>query len=218
MAQLDITVSMNEYIANTESEISVLVNGERFVSLSGENRSFSEKLQLPDDKIKIVVRRSYVRSADCDIWWKRIFSALLGMILLVADDGKPFSCLYEMEEQIELELSVENAALEVRAVQKEDDTWPLFVIRGDGCKWTSSRKITMSKKELEDTYKERKRLLSLPLWIPFALCVLGLLSLLMNGYTTTVVALLAFAAVFGGCSLISILALRKQYQKLLNQI
>jgi hypothetical protein len=215
---LDFSTSINEYIANTESAVSVLVNGDEVAVLSGENRSFLRKLQLSNGKNQIVVRRYYVRSPDCAVWWKQIFGALLGLILLAVEDGTPFFCQYETEECIELELPNEEAVLEVRAVQKDNDPWPLFLICGDGCKWTSSRKITMSKKELEDTYKERKRLLSLPLWIPFALCVLGLLSLLMNGYTTTVVALLALAAVFGGCSLISILALRKQYQKLLNQI
>ena len=215
---LDFKVSINEYIANTESAVSVLVNGDEVAVLSGENRSFLRKLQLSNGKNQIVVRRYYVRSPDCAVWWKQIFGALLGLILLAVEDGTPFFCQYETEECIELELTNEEAVLEVRAVQKDNDPWPLFLICGDGCKWTSSRRITMSEEELKDTYVEWKRRLLMPLWLPFALGILGLLGVLLKWNSTTVVFLLVIAAIFGVISLISLLMLRKQYQQLRGQI
>ena len=215
---LDFKVSINEYIANTESAVSVLVNGDEVAVLSGENRSFLRKLQLSNGKNQIVVRRYYARSPDCAVWWKQIFGALLGLILLAVEDGTPFFCQYETEECIELELTNEEAVLEVRAVQKDNDPWPLFLICGDGCKWTSSRKITMSEEELKDTYVEWKRRLLMPLWLPFALGILGLLGVLLKWNSTTVVFLLVIAAIFGVISLISLLMLRKQYQQLSGQI
>ena len=215
---LDFKVSINEYIANTESAVSVLVNGDEVAVLSGENRSFLRKLQLSNGKNQIVVRRYYARSPDCAVWWKQIFGALLGLILLAVEDGTPFFCQYETEECIELELTNEEAVLEVRAVQKDNDPWPLFLICGDGCKWTSSRKITMSEEELKDTYVEWKRRLLMPLWLPFALGILGLLGVLLKWNSTTVVFLLVIAAIFGVISLISLLMLRKQYQQLRGQI
>jgi hypothetical protein len=175
-------------------------------------------LQLSNGKNQIVVRRYYVRSPDCAVWWKQIFGALLGLILLAVEDGTPFFCQYETEECIELELTNEEAVLEVRAVQKDNDPWPLFLICGDGCKWTSSRKITMSEEELADTYKEWKRRMSVSLCIPFVLCGLAILSILTNGYATTAVVLLVLAAIIGGCSLFSFLLLRKQYRQLRCQI
>lgn len=212
---LDFKASINEYIANTESVVSILLNGDQAATLSGENRTFSGKLQLPDGKNQIVVRRMYARNSVAGVWWLRPFVTLLGLFLY---DGEPFSCLYEMEERIELDLCGENPTLEVRALQREDDLWPLFLITGDGCKWTSSRKITMSEEELKDTYVEWKRRLLMPLWLPFVLGILGVLGVLLKWNSTTVVFLLVLAAIFGVISLISLLMLRKQYQQLRRQI
>lgn len=212
---LDFKASINEYIANTESVVSFFVNGEPIAALSGENRTFSGKLQLPDGKNQVVVRRMYARNSAVGVWWLRPFLALLCLFLY---EGEPFSCLYEMEEQIELDVCGENPTLEVCALQREDDLWPLFVITGDGCKWTSSRKITMSEEELKDTYMEWKRRLLMPLCLPLVLGVLGELGVLLKWNSTTVTFLLILAAIFGVISLIALLMLRKQYQQLRRQI
>lgn len=212
MAHLEFKASINEVIANTESVVTVFVNGEQVTALSGENRTFSGKLQLPGGRNRVIVRRSYARDPDCDVWWRRLLVALFGLILY---DGEPFSCLYEMEEQIELDLCGENPILEVSALQREDDLWPLFLITGDGCKWTSSRRITMSEEELKDTYTEWKRRLLMPLWLPF---VLGVLGILLKWNSTTVTFLLILAVILGVISLISLLMLRKQYQQLRSQL
>lgn len=220
MVILNFSTTIDDFIAQSNSLISIYVNDKLAAYLSNGKKEYSGQILLADKKTCIVVKRAYLKPTNNESrnLLQKILSTMASLFVLSGTAGEPFSCLYESEERIEIEPTADSAKVSVFVYHTEDRQWPLVRVTAEKCTVESASTVRLSVEELDDAYAERKRLALIPLKLSLVLLCIGLFLLIAFGNITTLVFLFAIACLVAGCTTYSLRALKKQYLRMREQL
>lgn len=217
MVTLYLNVTIDEFIASTDSIIEVYLNHRFIGCLHSKLRNFEYNGILADKENNIVIKRKYLKP---ELLKKRGFiksalSSVVSLVLMAGSMIEPFECPYEWENTLKLSDEGEFPRISIACIQHEDDQYPRFYIDKQHCSLSSEKVISISRDELMDFYSERKRMICVISSLVAVLLAVVSLSLIHNNLTT-IVFLLAIFGIVMLCTICSLINLKKEYLKKQN--
>jgi len=216
MVKLFLNVTIDEFIANTDSIIEIYLNN-HFIGCLGSNiRNINRSVVIASNDSTIVIKRKYMKpefSKKARLI-KITLSSVISLALMAGSIIKPFECPYECEETIKISTEEDLLRINVACFQHEGDQCPNFHIDSQNCFLHIEKNMFISREELKDIYSERKRLIYV-LFLTFTvlLAFVLFLSAMHNNLTTIVFLLVIFALVLL-CTIYSLKNLKKEYLKI----
>lgn len=159
MVKLQIDITINETLANTESIVEVLLNNEVIASLDSRQSSYSNLIILPEAQNSLLIRRKYVKiEEDKRNFFGQTISRFMSMILFFGGCIEWFKCLCECSYEYEVRFCKDYAKMEINCILREEDVYPTIILECNECDWTSCKTLFVSDEELENSYREQKRI------------------------------------------------------------
>ena len=219
MVMLDLNITIDDFIAETDSVVEVFLNDNLLTRLNGKTRSFSSNISLARDKNHIVIKRKYLKPTVAKKIGliKSIISSITTLLIMAYSTIEPFECLYECEEIFEVYIVEKLSKMQIHCIQNNGDKCPTFFIESKGCELKSKKALFMSREELKSVYDERKKMIYIILLLYSVILTSILLPSLIHQNSTTVLFVAVIFILILVCSIYSLKNLRKQYLELFSE-
>lgn len=162
MVKIKFSITINEFIASTDSIVEILLNGKLITSLNSKKCSYINDLTLREQKNYLIIRRKYESNNIQKVGvFKQILSSLICFFLFSSAFIEPFECLCECEEKFEITFNKDVAKMEINCFQKPEELYPYFKIKCKECEISSHKTLFVSSEELYDTFRERIKMIQM---------------------------------------------------------
>lgn len=213
MVTLCLNITIDEFIASTDSIIEIYLNNVFIGSLNSNFRNFKYSVTLASDEHHLVIKRKYMRpeSLKKSGFIQRVLSSAVSLVLMASSIIEPFDCPYECEEILKISIDGDSPKINIACIQNEDDQCPKFFVDSQSISLQSKKTMFISREELKDIYTERRRLICAFFSLfTIMIAVILFFSFVENNLTTVAFLLVVFSLVLF-CTIYSLTNLKKEY-------
>lgn len=211
MVKFCINITINDLIASTDSVVEVVLNNEVITSLNSQKCSYSNQLMLSEQNNHLIIRRKYAANdAHKTGFIKQLMSSIVSLALFSCALIEPFECLCECQDDYEVCFNKDNVKMEINCSLNEGDFYPTFDIKCNECDLSSHKTLFVSDEELENTFKERKKMIQSWIFLSAIVFLIFIVTSIIHMKVVTMFFSTVIFLILLFCSFYSLKNLKKQ--------